>query len=131
MHNKNGFRNAAAALLTSALLNGCGVAHQAAVRSDVKAMHSNIQASNAECKEELTVPALDPIRDKVELMRQPTDGAPPFSIMANDTFPTDAERTAIRQWATIRDSCLKRLDVSLPFHMRPGTTRAISSGSSS
>jgi len=100
-------------LLTALLPAGCGAVHQANVRSDVKTMNSNIQASEAECKTELAVPALDPIRAKVELFREPTAGAPPFSIMANDTFPTDAERAAISQWATIRDGCLKRANASM------------------
>ncbi len=111
--SSRGLFGLAAILRTALLLTGCGAVHQANVRSDVKAMNSNVQASQVECKQELAVPALDPIRDKVELLREPTDGAPPFSIMANDTFPTDAERAAISRWATIRDGCLKRANASM------------------
>lgn len=113
MNSTSGFPITAAILLTSALLSGCGPVYQANVKSDVKAMNANVQASGAECKSELAVPALDPIRDKVELWREPPDSPPPFSIMANDTFPTDAEREAISQWATIRDGCLKRANASM------------------
>ncbi len=108
MNSTSGVPITVAILLTSALLSGCGPVYQANVKSDVKTMNSNVQASGTECKAELAVPALDPIRDKVELWREPPDSPPPFSIMANDTFPTDAERAAISQWATIRDGCLKR-----------------------
>jgi|HubBroStandDraft_1064217.scaffolds.fasta_scaffold38043_2 hypothetical protein len=113
MNNTNGFRSTVAILLVLALLSGCGAVHQANVRSDVKTMNSNIQASQAECKTEFAVPALDPIRDKVEFLREPPDVAPPFSIMANDTFPADVERAAIGKWAAIRDDCLKRMNASL------------------
>jgi hypothetical protein len=113
MNNANGFRSTAISLTAALLLSGCGVVQQANVRSDVKAMNSNVQASQAECKQELGVPALDPIREKVELFREPPSVAPPFSIMANDTFPTDVERAAIGKWGTIRDDCSKRMNASL------------------
>jgi hypothetical protein len=56
---------------------------------------------------------LDPIRNKVELYKQLSDGPPPFEIASNDTFPTDQERQLIAKWATIRDSCIKRQEAWL------------------
>jgi hypothetical protein len=65
-------------------------------------------ASQAQCLQELATPELDPIRHKVELSRNMTDGPPPFEIASNDAFPTDSERVVIAKWATMRDACLKR-----------------------
>jgi hypothetical protein len=56
---------------------------------------------------------LDPIRNKVELYKQLAEGPPPFEIASNDTFPTDQERPLIAEWATIRDSCIKRQEAWL------------------
>jgi hypothetical protein len=58
MNNKNGFRSATASSLTAVvLLSGCVAVQQANVRSEVKAMNSNVKASEAECKQEFAVPA--------------------------------------------------------------------------
>ncbi|HLX30172.1 MAG TPA: hypothetical protein VKV24_16960 [Casimicrobiaceae bacterium] len=53
---------------------------------------------------------LDPIRGKVELYRDDWDLAPPFAIAVLDTFPNEAERTAIAKYATLRDTCIQRSD---------------------
>jgi hypothetical protein len=74
----------------------------------VKAITVNEATANARCKSELAIPELDQIRQKVELFRLTTDGAPPFSIISNDTFPADAEMPVIARWAAIRDGCIKR-----------------------
>jgi len=65
-------------------------------------------ASQTQCLQELATPELDPIRRKVELSRNMTDGPPPFEIASNDAFPADSERVVIAKWATLRDACVKR-----------------------
>jgi hypothetical protein len=67
---------------------------------------NEVGASLERCKSDLETPELYPIRQKVELFRNMTDGPPPFAIASNDTFPTDSERVVIGKWATIRDACL-------------------------
>jgi hypothetical protein len=70
---------------------------------------AGIAAAGDECKAEiLAASELNPIRNKVELYKPPTEGPPPFEILSNDTFPTDMERPLIAKWATMRDSCIKR-----------------------
>lgn len=64
-------------------------------------------------------PALDPIRNKVELYRESRDSVVPFEIAANDTFPTDAERPVIAKWANLRDQCLQMNERFLQDHLFP------------
>lgn len=97
--------------------SACGVVQglaNAKQQSDFKeqsqATVNQVQAAAAECKKEMQSPELDPIRNKVELSRDPSslETAPPFEIASSDTFPTDAERSAIAKWAKIRDACSAR-----------------------
>lgn len=61
-----------------------------------------------QCSDEMANPALDPIRNKVELLRSDNDGPPPFLILSNSSIPTMSERSAIAKWATIREECFRR-----------------------
>jgi hypothetical protein len=67
-----------------------------------------VQSIVEECKIELGVADLDPIRHKVELFRAGWDAPPPFEVASNDSYPTGQEMGAIAKWATLRDSCLAR-----------------------
>jgi len=88
------------------LLTAC--AHQQ-LSKDTKAKRAGLAVTGDQCKSEmLTATELNPIRNKVELYKPPTEGPPPFEISSNDTFPTDEERPLIAKWATMRDSCIKR-----------------------
>jgi len=71
---------------------------------------SLIQTANEQCKQEMLNPELDPIRNKVELIRASAEIGPPFEISSNDTFPTELERPVIAKWATMREVCAKRSD---------------------
>jgi hypothetical protein len=66
--------------------------------------------ANAQCKADVSIAELAPLRDKVELYREGWETPPPFGIIANDTFPTDPDRSLIAKWATLRDECVKRID---------------------
>jgi hypothetical protein len=79
-----------------------------------------VQAANLECKEQLQTPDLDSIRTKVELFRESWESPVPFAVATIDAFPTDAERTAIAKWATLRDDCIKRSNAA--FSMPPSAT---------
>jgi hypothetical protein len=75
----------------------------------MKSKKAGLASAGDQCQTEiLGATELDPIRQKVELYKPPTDGPPPFEIASNDTFPTNQERPLIAQWATMRDSCVKR-----------------------
>lgn len=82
---------------------------------------NNAQAANAkmqgqarelvaQCKASYETPDLDPIRQKVELLRESTENAPPFEIATNSAFPDSAELPAISRWAKLREECDKRYD---------------------
>ncbi len=58
-------------------------------------------------------PELNPIRNKVELIRKSSEAGPPFEIASNDTFPTASERPVIEKWATMREECIKRGETAL------------------
>lgn len=76
---------------------------------DTRAVSQTVQA---QCKEEMQIPDLDPIRNKVELSRPSLESAPPCEIASNDTFPTDSERPVIAKWATIREDCIRRAEAA-------------------
>ena len=69
---------------------------------------AQFQAAFVQCKADMQLAELDPLRTKVELVRDSFDTAPPFEIASNDTFPIEAERAIIARWATIREGCIKR-----------------------
>ena len=83
--------------LTSAITFTCG--------ADIRA---ESMAADNQCAEAMRSSDLDPIRDKVELLRNDAEAPPPFAITSNDAFPTAPEHAAIAKWATIRDECIKR-----------------------
>ena len=85
------------------------------------AITEQFAAATAQCQTDYQTPELDPVRRKVELHRDSSDTAPPFEIAANDTFPTEAERAVIAKWATLRDTCIKRIDAvsSIPPSATP------------
>jgi hypothetical protein len=100
----------AAACLLSACNTNAGLAreHAADVKQWNDAQTAGRKAEEEQCKADYAVPALDPIRHKVELYRGSDNAAPPFEIASNDTFPTNAERGVIAKWASLRDECVRR-----------------------
>lgn len=66
------------------------------------------QVVSEECAKDYQNPALDPIRQKIELTRAVPDTPPPFAMAANDGYPTEVERQAIARWASMRDACIAR-----------------------
>ena len=78
------------------------------------------QAIGLECKDQLRISELDPIRFKVELSRNAWDDAVPFAIATNDTFPSQEEKAAISKWATLREQCVARQNAA--FSLSPSAT---------
>jgi len=101
-----------AACLVTACNTNAGLArqHTADVKQWNDAQTAGGKAAAEQCKADYATAALDPIRHKVELYREPPDAAPPFEIASNDTFPTNAERAIIGKWASLRDECVRRSD---------------------
>ena len=81
-------------LLTSAISFTCGINIKEAM-----------QVKSDECKAEMLTPELDPIRYKVELIKDDGSSSPSFDISTNTNFPTALEVMAIAKWAKIREVC--------------------------
>jgi hypothetical protein len=97
------------------LLCGCAgtqTKQQADFQQQVQTTAYQLQAVDAQYRNDLQSPELDPIRQKVELYRAGSSAElpPPFAIATNDTFPTESERPAIAKWAVIRDATLARIN---------------------
>ncbi len=81
-----------------------------ATKEQIDAISDSYKASRQECKATLATSELDPIRHKVELIREQGDDPLPFEIATNDNFPSSADLPVIAKWATLRDECIRRLD---------------------
>ncbi|KVD70142.1 hypothetical protein [Burkholderia ubonensis] len=96
---------------TRGYANGGGSLHKKEAADAAKAQHDAIQAQfdavRKQCETAFATPELDPIRHKIEFMRE-QDEAPPFEFASIDAFPSAAERPLIAKWATLRDQCVKR-----------------------
>ena len=79
-------------------------------KAQVDAVTASFKAWKEECKARVATPELEPIRHKVELVREQGDQPLPFEIATNDNFPTSDDRPVIAKWATVRDECIRRLD---------------------
>jgi hypothetical protein len=67
-----------------------------------------LQQIMAGCAASLQTPRLDPIRDKVELIKMPN--IPTASaILSNHRYPTATERKAIAVWAVLSDQCQQKI----------------------
>ncbi|MGO9803609.1 MAG: hypothetical protein ACLPTM_12665 [Steroidobacteraceae bacterium] len=87
-----------------------GATSGSSVSKEQEAINDSIKAWKDGCRASYAAPELDPIRHKVELMREPGDDPLPFEIATNNEFPTSDERPVIARWATLRDECIRRWD---------------------
>jgi len=90
------------------LLSSCGMIQRERLKSEVSDIKQQMVTAADAYRTAIKDPALDPIRHKVQLIREQTDGPPPFEIISNNSFPSDADRPAIARWASIRDDYLKQ-----------------------
>jgi hypothetical protein len=81
-----------------------------ATKEQSDAIAASFKASREECKASVATPELEPIRHKVELVREEGDQPLPFEIATNDNFPTSDDRPVIARWATLRDECIRRME---------------------
>jgi len=61
-------------------------------------------ATNA-CAAGMSARSLDPIRGKVELVKNPPDGPVPFTVLTNRNTPAGEEQQAIGAWAKEIEQC--------------------------
>jgi hypothetical protein len=81
-----------------------------ASKEQLDAVYAAFKAAREECKASMASPELDPIRHKVELMRDIGGQPLPFEIATNNNFPSAEDRPVIAKWASLRDECIRRLD---------------------
>ncbi len=67
-----------------------------------------LKVADEECKNDFATTELDPIRNKVELIRKSAESSVPFDIASNDKYPTEQELVAIGKWAKLREVCVER-----------------------
>jgi hypothetical protein len=77
----------------------------------IDALRITVQGSIEQCRNNLAVQDLDPIRAKADLSRMAEEGPPPFRIALNDTFATDSERTVIVKWIKVWSHCRSRFEL--------------------
>jgi hypothetical protein len=100
-----------------ALIAACIVfAHAVAAESPnttvkIDAMRITVQGLTEQCRNNLAVQDLDPIRTKADLSRMADEGPPPFRIAFNDTFATDSERAVIAKWIKVWSHCRSRFEL--------------------
>lgn len=96
---------------TRGFANGGGSLHRKEAADAAKAEHDRLavgfETVRQQCKADMAVPELAPLRDKLEFQRK-LDDPPPFQYASLDAFPTAIERSLISRWATVRDSCMAR-----------------------
>jgi hypothetical protein len=91
------------------LLAGCAGMQQQEVRAQLQAIvQSCIQRMQTDRD-------LDPIRTKIEFHRYEMSGAPPPTILSDQSRPTPDERVALAKWESIRDACTQE---QMPFGLR-------------
>jgi hypothetical protein len=74
---------------------------------------NNMKQLDAECLVAMKAPAIDPIREKVQLWPR-ADASPPLTMASNDTLASESERNAIVVWLDIRAECIRQqADASL------------------
>lgn len=96
---------------TAGYANGGGGMHKENAQKQNDNIANQFKASTEQCKATMAAASeLDPIRRKVELVKESPEAAPAFETAANDEFPRAAEKPAIAKWATFREECVKRSD---------------------
>jgi hypothetical protein len=104
-------------ILIAALL-GCASVQNGNALREIQDLRASQRAATEQCWADMSTPELDPLRSKVEIPKKIPDAAPPFSILANDTFPDEVDRSLILKWAALRDVCIARVvkTLSVPAH---------------
>jgi hypothetical protein len=61
--------------------------------------------NNQKCKDAVNISELDPIRHKVQLIGSVT---PTASMLSDDSYATDEEKSAIAKWIKLREICIEQ-----------------------
>jgi hypothetical protein len=89
-------------------LAGCDTFGGIKYQFDSGSFGDRTKAVAGACAARMQTPALDPIRNKVELFKTPPDGTVPFVILTDNATPTPAEQQAIGLWSQAIEDCQTR-----------------------
>jgi hypothetical protein len=95
---------------TAAVVAACGAAavvqnRQAEVAQSVAQNRAILTEINKFCVALMDDHALDPIRDKLELLRTPNSSPTPVVLLVIGDFANTQEKDAIMKWSAARDQC--------------------------
>jgi hypothetical protein len=97
------------------VVTGCAQGNRQQIQGEMVDIKQQGAAVTADCRTEMDNDrALDPIRNKVELIKGVEDGPAPFSILSNTSYPSATERQAVAEWGRIRDDCMRRA-MAIPY----------------
>ncbi len=119
-------------------LAGCGGAaviqkRQAEYQQAGIQIRGQFAAAHRDCQAEMDSHDLDPIRNKVELIKASQTAPTPFAMLIINTTPTEEEQVAITKWADARERCLAMVKqvisaLALPLSMPANFQQQMKSG---
>lgn len=86
-------------------LCSCGAIGNIRYDFDSGSFNGKTAAMAHACATRMTAPSLDPIRSKVELVKDPPDGPVAFTILTNGNTAAGGEQQAIGAWAKVIEQC--------------------------
>jgi len=86
-------------------LSSCGTIGTIRYDFDSGSFGAKTAAMAKTCAARMKAPALNAIRSKVELVKDPPDGPVPFTILTNGNTAAGAEQQAIGDWAKLIEEC--------------------------
>jgi len=113
---------------------GCAAMQQQQAEAIMRDAQDKLQAIVDSCMQRMqTDRDLDPIRNKVELLRQGIEGAPPPGMLADQSRPTPQEKVAMAKWESAREACAQEqmrygLTLSLPPNLQPLRDKLVLTG---
>ena len=91
--------------LLALALSACGTVANIRYDFSANSFGGKTNAITNACAARLRAADLDPIRGKVELVKNPPDGPVPFSVLTNRNTAAGPEQQAIGTWAKLIEQC--------------------------
>jgi hypothetical protein len=92
-------------LALALVLSSCGAVGNIRYDFDAGSFGGKTTGMANACAARMKAPTLDPIRGKVELVKNPPDGPVPFTVLTNGNTAAGAEQQAIGAWAKLIEQC--------------------------
>jgi clan AA aspartic protease (TIGR02281 family) len=113
------------------LFAGCAAMQQQQAATIVQEAKTQLQTIMQTCMQRIDADReIDPIRNKIELVRTGIAGAPPPNMLSDQSRPTAQEKAAIAKWESVRESCAQQqmqygLSLSLPTSLQSVRDRLV------